>query len=453
MTDTSDDNNRTLSTITGTMIPVSTDKTPLVWDGNDANILGLLYEVDRYYTNKGLFQTLIRDRAVSLSNGKLAIEHPSAVLFLSGTINDAHDFEDPCPPTVDRLQQYNDEIDLGTISGSKRSALTEVPSDMKDTVILAKHCVEKEDASLLNSLTHVFGHAESADTLIETAAGSGLYFLELLRHRGTNASSTDIALATTKFQSLIRNGVGGELTLKTFTNFLKNYKAARRNIAPTSRPVPAAEVEMISIIAIRDKDCRELYELKSASTPPTTLDAAAEILAGMLRGRLRCEEIDELESDPKGLSLVAPKVKPKQLAPNALTALAAAGLDLTAFSPEHMAALVSALAPADPRKNDAGKIIVPRDANGKPLKWIDGMMTCRCGINGGKHLFKDCPKTKEKKEKEARAKKAALAAAATGANTPSEDQLRTLLSALFTAAVPTIDLTGGSPQGDVATDK
>ena len=78
MTDTSDDNNRTLSTITGTMIPVSTDKTPLVWDGNDANILGLLYEVDRYYTNKGLFQTLIRDRAVSLSNGKLAIEHPSA---------------------------------------------------------------------------------------------------------------------------------------------------------------------------------------------------------------------------------------------------------------------------------------------------------------------------------------------------------------------------------------
>ena len=209
MTDTSDDNNRTLSTITGTMIPVSTDKTPLVWDGNDANILGLLYEVDSYYTNKGLFQTLIRDRAVSLSNGKLAIEHPSAVWFLSGTINDPHDFEDACPPTVARLQQYNDEVDLGTISGSKRAPLTEVPADMKDTVILAKHCVEKEDASLLSSLTHVFGQAESADALIETAAGSGLYFLELLRYRGNNATSTDIALATTKFQSLIRNGVGG----------------------------------------------------------------------------------------------------------------------------------------------------------------------------------------------------------------------------------------------------
>ena len=25
------------------------------------------------------------------------------------------------------------------------------------------------------------------------------------------------------------------------------------------------------------------------------------------------------------------------------------------------------------------------------LKWVEGMRTCRCGINGGKHLFKDCP--------------------------------------------------------------
>ena len=47
MTDTSDDINRTLSTNNSIMIPVSTDKSPLGWDGNDANILGLLYEVDR----------------------------------------------------------------------------------------------------------------------------------------------------------------------------------------------------------------------------------------------------------------------------------------------------------------------------------------------------------------------------------------------------------------------
>ena len=71
------------------------------------------------------------------------------------------------------------------------------------------------------------------------------------------------------------------------------------------------------------------------------------------------------------------------------------------------------------------------------------MALCRCGVNGGKHLFKDCPKKREKE------KKAALAAtdvsgpkAAPGTGTgPTEDQLRSLLSALFTASVPTVNLT------------
>jgi hypothetical protein len=34
---------------------------------------------------------------------------------------------------------------------------------------------------------------------------------------------------------------------------------------------------------------------------------------------------------------------------------------------------------------------VPRDSDGNITKWVEGMRTCRCGINGGKHLFKDCP--------------------------------------------------------------
>ena len=91
MTDTNDDIDRTLSTNHSILIPVSTDKVPLLWDGNDANILGLLYETGRYYTNKGIFQTLLRHRAVSLSNGKLAVEHPSAVYFVTGQLNDPHD--------------------------------------------------------------------------------------------------------------------------------------------------------------------------------------------------------------------------------------------------------------------------------------------------------------------------------------------------------------------------
>ena len=60
-----DDANDRSTLSTSILIPVSSDKTPLSWDGNDATLLGLLHEVGRHYRNKGFFQTLLRDRAVA----------------------------------------------------------------------------------------------------------------------------------------------------------------------------------------------------------------------------------------------------------------------------------------------------------------------------------------------------------------------------------------------------
>ena len=445
MTISDDSSDRITLPESNILIPVSTDKSKLEWDGNDATILGLLYETGRYYRRKGLFQTLLRDRSVALSNGRLAVEHPSAVLFITGVITENRNFDDPCPPTVDRLQEHNDEVGMGTRAGTVQAALDKVPDDHKSTIIVAKHSVDKEDSNLLHSLSYVFGSAEPSESLLEDADGSGLELLRLLRDRGGKATARDKALVTTKFASLVRDGVKGELTLGSFSTFVKAYKAARRNIAPASRPPDEAEVEMISVIAIKDSASRELYELKASATPPTDLDSAAKILTDMLRGRVRYEEIDEIQSGRTDLGLSAASTKPCS-GPDGdaiYTALAAAGI---ALPPAQMQALVTALAPADPRKLGAGKdkdkLNIPRDKEGKPSKWVDGMALCRCGVNGGKHLFKDCPKKREKE------KKAALAATdvsgpkaspETGTG-PTEDQLRSLLSALFTASVPTIDL-------------
>lgn len=446
MTIPDDSSDRSTLPESNIFIPVSTDKSRLEWDGNDATILGLLYETGRYYRRKGLFQPLLQDRAVALSNGRLAVEHPSAVLFLTNVISEKRDFDDPCPPTVERLQEHNDEVGLGTRAGTAQKELTVVPDEHKSTYIVAKHSVDKEDSNLLHSLSYVFGSAEPSESLLEDADGSGLELLSLLRDRGKKATARDKALVTTKFASLVRDGVKGELTLGSFSTFVKAYKAARRNIAPASRPPDEAEVEMISVIAIKDSASRELYELKASATPPTDLDSAAKILTDMLRGRVRYEEIDEIQSGRTDLGLSAASTKPCS-GPDGdaiYTALAAAGI---ALPPAQMQALVTALAPADPRKLGAGKdkdkLNIPRDKEGKPSKWVDGMALCRCGVNGGKHLFKDCPKKREKE------KKAALAATdvsgpkaspETGTG-PTEDQLRSLLSALFTAGVPTVNLT------------
>ena len=55
-------------------------------------------------------------------------------------------------------------------------------------------------------------------------------------------------------------------------------------IEPASRPSDEAEIEMISIIAIKDPASRELFELQIAMHPPNDLDEASEILFDMLRG-------------------------------------------------------------------------------------------------------------------------------------------------------------------------
>lgn len=427
------------------LFPVSSDKSALQWDGNDANILGLLYETGRYYRKTGLFQTLIEHRAVALSNGRLAVEDPNTVHFITGAIDDPRSFDDPCPPSAVRIQEirfHNDEVDLGTRSGARQSVLSAIPDEHKSTIVMAKHCVKKDDSSFLYSLSSVFGNAEPSDQLIEDADGSGLAFLDLLRARGTNAGARDKALATSVFSGITRDGVKGELTLDSFTAFLKVYKAARRNIAPASRPNDEAEVEMISVIAIKDSASRELYELKTTLSPPSNLDSAAAILSGMLRGRVRCEEIEQLGSGGKGLALVTPRgaSSPAPPPPAVVQALAAMGVNVSTVKPEVLAALVSSLAPADPRKTGAGKIEIPRGPDGKPSKWIDGMAKCRCGINGGKHLFKDCPKAKEKKEKAAATGRAlstsTSSASSSTAGSASEDQIRSIVASLLATASP-----------------
>lgn len=426
-------------------IPVHSDKTPIVWDGNNATIPGALFEVKRYLKKTGIFQPLLNHRAVALSNGRLAVDSPSATYFTSGKISDPHDFDDPCPPTAKRLLIYNEDVALGTRPGSNMPALTEVPESDKQTIIIADHCVQKEDATLLRCLANVFGAAACSERLIEKADGSGIAFLEALRDRAKKATARDKALITAKYSKLIRDGVAGELTLTTFNSYLKAYKSAIRNLAPDARPPDEAEVEMVSVIAIKDAATRELYELKATITSPSTMDEAADLLIEILEGRERCEEIDEVTTGHKDLALAAPGRNAKVPSANAatdaaaplLTALAALGIDASSVKPETLAALVAAAAPADPRKTGAGngkKVEVPRGADGKPLRWVEGMAKCRCGIRGGKHLFKDCPKAKEKKEKAASEQAAAGALAAASAG--SGDQLRAALAAILAGMVP-----------------
>ena len=115
-----------------------------------------------------------------------------------------------------------------------------------------------------------------------------------------------------------------------------------------------------------------------------------------------------------------------------------------------LSSLVSTLeAVADPNKTKAGDkdkkppLDIPRGPDNKPIAWVEGMALCRCGVGGGKHLFKDCPKAKEKTAKKA---KKALAAAVAGAAPPAGLTSSDALAAI-TALLSQIMVEGGAAAG------
>ena len=178
-------------------IPVSIDGTRLVWDGNPATIPGMMYETERHFTRKGLFQPLLAHRAVALSNGRLAVEAASAWYFTSGAVSDPHTFGDPCPPTATRLKKYNEEVSAGTRGGGLAAlltALTEVPEAHRTDTIVAEHLVIAELAKLQTSLTHVFGNAPSSEAIIDVANGDGIAFIGELLALAKEAELRDRAI-------------------------------------------------------------------------------------------------------------------------------------------------------------------------------------------------------------------------------------------------------------------
>ena len=72
-------------------VPTDIDGTPIEWEDNPAYLDGALYECQLYYQRTGHFEALLKDGAVALSNGKLAVDSVSAVSFITGTAADATD--------------------------------------------------------------------------------------------------------------------------------------------------------------------------------------------------------------------------------------------------------------------------------------------------------------------------------------------------------------------------
>ena len=302
-------------------IPVHTDGTTICHDGNDATIAGALHTLELWMTRTQRFTSLIKNYCVS-SHGYIYVDDIRAIPIITGTIPDGADrnISRPCPPTAARVKS----IALFEYSEGRTmpSYPTTVPDHLKKLYIVNGMRVDEEKAHLLQSLAYIFKKADWCEELCETSAGDGLVFLNAVIERGKKASIKDKTAAVARFDAVKRAGVTGEITLVSFTEFLKAYRQGLRTLDPDTLPSDATEAQMISAIALKDPALRNLYEIKSELRPPSNLAEASEIVKNILRSRVRDVQIQE-EATPRGMALARPsqpsiqqRLRPRQRLPS-----------------------------------------------------------------------------------------------------------------------------------------
>ena len=104
------DDNDSLATANKHLIPCYTDKSPILWDGNDATIKGALTQFALWSKRKKVFEMLIHHNAFQYK-GIIFIDNPANIPFLQGTFTDVktRSLEDMCPPSPARFAAYSME--------------------------------------------------------------------------------------------------------------------------------------------------------------------------------------------------------------------------------------------------------------------------------------------------------------------------------------------------------
>ena len=316
MLSTADDNvsESTQADSTYHLQPVDIDKNPIILDGNPAHIEGIMFEVGKFYRRKGKFQQLLKNHAVLLSNGKLAVDSVIAVSFVSGLVKDPepYTFDYPCPPTTGRIQLYDDAATVAATPKFKAPA-GPLPDHISTQFVVSAATVEAEDAKLFQSLIQIIEDSDWASELEEMCGGSGLMLRDAILDRASKVKPKDRALVTSLRDQHAGRGVTGEMTLKTFNAYYKEFNRLERFVPPSSRWSDEYITEKLHNVMFKDPIVRDLFEMRLEvnGSSCTKLTDHVNLIREFLRGRNVTKELDE-STEPAGTvghTLMAQQVK------------------------------------------------------------------------------------------------------------------------------------------------
>ena len=403
------------------LIPVDQDNFPIKYHSNPAHIDGALHEFRSWMERSGTHLELFENRCTPLSNGKLALDHSSSTPFIDGSINllITYDFENPCPPGLERLKQHNDLL----ATADRLDPHTRVKEDGESSIV-SLTSIKGALRDLSTSLLAMYADSGDALKMGEEASNDGFEVLRLMREHGKTASAGDRVFVRSTVDKFIAAGIAGEVTLKSFKHHLKELRRQNRFLAVADRKQDADFIQVINGVMYRDKGVREQFENMLLIVPDPSLTVLETMILKFLRTRNVNQDIDDVHSGlVKQAALGAVHASGAvQLLRNALVANDSRTLTHMlrndAVTPEqaaccfreHRAALIASATPAtDPNKDrntrtrskpgggGGGKgVNPPRDANGRVTQWIKGMNECVCKGAGGtpvgnaEHLWREC---------------------------------------------------------------
>ena len=368
---------------------------PIKFDGNRATLKAYVFKCLEYVREHKLFPMLLEHRAVATDSGDIIISDPTAVHFILGEYDDLlTDAEKEfnltgTMTTPARLTRANERATLAaraagdlTMKTGAAVAATKLPDGVRGFKVNPA-AVDKKIAELAAKIALGLKENQMGRQLVLAAKGDGFRLLELMELEAAKATDVEESLVADEYDEFMRLGLVGELTIDSLAKHVYNFEEFMLCMTKDKQPQVKTQILMIKRIALKglNETTRNLYNLATATTPPTSLDEAVEALKNKLQEADLLERLTQGPAPKESILRTEQKPVEKPLAESQVEAvLAMVRKDPSKFGYK----------PKEPKKHDKpDKHQGNRDKDGKIKKHMPGMRGCRhCG---GNHLDRDCP--------------------------------------------------------------
>lgn len=313
-----------------------------------------LFELDKRYRTLCVHGYLVAKQTVIT----VSIDH--SVISLHKLDNTVFGFENPSPlePFESLLRSNPSKASL--VAGFKDANGIKDPAGKRYDVV--PESVQELDEALLGAILSTIPDSESRKWLKSNANNSGREALRFLAKEAKKASGKQGGAISSFMRLIIDSGITDE-SVAGFNALVRQHSLFNKCLAVPLTDALLAETYR-DLFVVLGGQLGTMFEVKLISSGGVgdldkTLEAARDVLGD--------HEAELARARGDGTALAARDARK---------------------SDTHSRA-------GAPREGGAKTLVIPRDENNRPIRWVEGMSLCPCkgktSRDNGKHLRRDCP--------------------------------------------------------------